>query len=62
MKNPTEILLSGYKEKYIFNKIDSLKKSGIKLYELLKQLKEKKISDKTIIEQFEKEGSNLKNY
>ena len=42
MKNPPEILLSGYKEKDIFNKIDSLKKSGIKLYELLKQIKGKK--------------------
>ena len=55
MKDPPEILISGDKSKDFFNQMDLLKQSGIRLFELLQKISEKKVLDKKTIEDFEKE-------
>ena len=59
VKNPPEILLSKYNVKEFSNFIENLKKSSFSLYEILKEIKEKKISHKNIINDFEKQINDL---
>ena len=62
VKNPPEILLNGYKEKYFFETVESFKKSSNNLFNLFKDIIDKQISEKALIDKFEKEIKNLINY
>jgi hypothetical protein len=60
VKNPPEILLSGYKAPYFFDKVNSLKISVNKLLELFEDIKTNKIKDSSIIKNFEDKIVNIK--
>ena len=59
VKNPPEILLSNYNIKQFKFSVDKLKKSSNNLYKIFSLIKEKKINDKLIVENLEKEIENI---
>ena len=59
VKNPPEILLSDYNVVQFSNFIENLKKSSDSLLEIFKNIKEKTISDNSIVCDFENEIENI---
>ena len=60
VKNPPEVLLSGHKAPYFFDKVKSLQISVNKLLELFEDIKTNKIKDSSIIKNFEDKIVNIK--
>ncbi len=61
VKNPPEILLSKYNVNEFSIYIEDLKKSAVSLYQILKEIKEKKINDKKTMNNFEEQIKDLLN-